>query len=634
MNESISFLRLNRLRVMKNGKSVYDQPFHDGINIIRGKNGSGKSTISDFIFYILGGDFSDWKEAARRCDEVQAEIITTNGALTIKRQIGEKITAASVFFGPLENAMISGLEGWEYFPIKRQANRESFSQVIFRSVNIPEAKSEGASNITMHQLLRLCYSDQRSPATRLFRFESFDTPVIREAVGDLVIGVDGYELYEIGLKLRELKKELDVIRSSLNGLLKALPPDEALRSTELINVEIQEISGEKIKILEEIGKVDELVESTEVKEFIKDSQVAQEDLLRLRNKLQKLETVIVDIEYDLEEINQFQSFLESSLEKLTLAEKAFSTIGKVSFTHCPACGELLEPSTSDAHCGVCNKPTDIEKERSYYNKIRLDFEIQIRESKQLNESKTKELSVNQASLRLTRQEYSSKQSDFQMRFSGVNGPREAFLAQRTARVGHIEAELTYLTRGLTIANEIDTLNQRKREIEDKVEKFTQRENALQRQVLTRRNQALSEISEIGSSILHEDLEGRQDEFKKADKLHLNFRDDAIFVDDRLNFAESSNVYLKNTAIFSLFLAAGQDLKFHHPRFLLLDNIEDKGMEVERSYLFQEIIVKRATEIELPYQVIFTTSMMNPALELEEYTIGPSYSKDNRTLDFG
>src|SRR5690606_21797995 len=102
-----------------------------------------------------------------------------------------------------------------------------------------------------------------------------------------------------------------------------------------------------------------------------------------------------------------------------------------------------------------------------------------------------------------------------------------------------------------------------------------------RQVSSRRNQALNAISDHGVAILHEDLEGRQDEFAEAKKLHLNFRDDAIFVDEKLNFAESSNVYLKNTAIFSLFLTAGEDEKFHHPRFLLLDNIEDKGMEVER-----------------------------------------------------
>lgn len=49
------FLRINRLRVMRGGEAAYDQLFHDGVNIIRGKNGSGKSTISDFIFFCFRG---------------------------------------------------------------------------------------------------------------------------------------------------------------------------------------------------------------------------------------------------------------------------------------------------------------------------------------------------------------------------------------------------------------------------------------------------------------------------------------------------------------------------------------------------------------------------------------------------
>lgn len=66
-----SFLALCRLRVLRNAHVVYDHAFHHGVNIIRGENGSGKSTIADFIFYVLGGEFDDWKDAANRCTEVQ-----------------------------------------------------------------------------------------------------------------------------------------------------------------------------------------------------------------------------------------------------------------------------------------------------------------------------------------------------------------------------------------------------------------------------------------------------------------------------------------------------------------------------------------------------------------------------------
>ena len=230
MTKAPAYLRLTRLRVVRRGHVAYDHSFHEGVNIIRGQNGSGKSTIADFIFFILGGEFEDWKDAASQCDEIQAEIVTPRGNLTLKRQISSAQEPMLVYFGLMDDASESSLEGWERFPIRRQADRESFSQIMFRSLIIPEAQSEGASNITMHQLLRLCYSDQRTPATRLFRFELFDTQNIREAVGDLICGIGGYEVYEIGLELRELNGELEAIQIRLRALHSALPRDQAFNT--------------------------------------------------------------------------------------------------------------------------------------------------------------------------------------------------------------------------------------------------------------------------------------------------------------------------------------------------------------------------------------------------------------------
>lgn len=159
-----SHLILKRLRIIGEHGIAYDQEYHRGVNIIRGQNSSGKSTIADFIFFVLGGEFNDWKEEAKKCSEVQAEIETTKGKLTLSRQINKIHKPIKIYFGCMTDAINSNFAGCERYPIKRQENNKSFSQVMFRTLNIPEAQSEGASNITMHQVLRLCYSDQRTPA--------------------------------------------------------------------------------------------------------------------------------------------------------------------------------------------------------------------------------------------------------------------------------------------------------------------------------------------------------------------------------------------------------------------------------------------------------------------------------------
>jgi len=625
-------LQLNRLRVLRRGQAVYDQTFHEGVNIIRGQNGSGKSTIADFIFFILGGEFDDWKDSASRCDEVQAEITTSEGILTLRRTMESRTSPVNIYFGEIETAKDFALEGWQRFPIRRQGGNESFSQILFRSLNIPEAKSDGAANITMHQLLRLCYSDQRTPATRLFRFEPFDTQNIREAVGDLICGISGYEVYEANILYRELDKELSFINTRLSSLLKALPPDAALRTTMSIHQTITDLSTEREQLNKDIKRVDQNIEGEEAKGFLRERSVAQNIISKERGSLYKLETEINNIEFESKEIEDFQSYLIELTEKLHLSEASFNAIGLIEFMHCPACGKEINKHKVIDHCAVCKSPIDSEIEKSRYNQIRLDLEIQTRESKQLYRHNKSDLDTKKKHYRVLRTAHEKSLSEFEMKYSGANGPREAYLAEKTSRIGHINAEVEFLTNSLGVASEIDTLNEKKNYLELDITKLKQRRDALQKKAYKRRNRALGEISDIAVSLLHADFK-RQEEFEAAQKVELNFLNDAMSVDDHVNFAESSNVFLKNSVIFSLFLAAGSDEEFFHPRFLLLDNIEDKGMEMERSHLFQRLIVERATELKEPFQVIFTTSMMNPELELDDYVIGPHYTKEEKTLNF-
>lgn len=632
MNQ-IPFLRLNRLRVVRRGVAAYDQQFHDGVNIIRGQNGSGKSTIADFIFYVLGGDTDDWKEAASQCDEVQAEITTPNGLLTIRRNVHAKHSHIGTYFGSMEEAAQRGINGWEQFPLKRSSNNTSFSQVMFKSIGLPEARSEGASNITMHQLLRLCYSDQRTPASRLFRFEQFDTQVMREAVGDLIVGLNDFELYELGLKIRATLKEVESLRSKLTGLLKSLPADSAYHSADSIRAMMGNIAAEKKKLIEEVANVDQMVQYDAIKEHLKERQTEQARLIKDGEIIASLESKISVTQFEIRELEDFHGYLGDLLLRLEITEKAAKAIGTVSFSHCPACGESLKPAEIAGYCALCHAPSDLEKNKSQYNRIKIDVELQLRESRQLLVSKKTALERDRQNLRESKRRHEGELERYNLTYAGSNGPREAFLSEHLQRIGHIDAEISYLSKSLYLAEEIDLLQSDLGKKEADLLKAQGREEALQRGATKRRSVALDEVSSIGVEILKSDFR-RQPEFENPSKLEISFRNDSIALDGKVNFAESSNVFLKNTALFSLFLAAGTDPIFFHPRFLLLDNIEDKGMEMIRSQLFQRLIVERATELTLPYQVIFTTSMMNPTLELQEYVIGPAYTEDNRTLNLG
>ena len=630
MTAGAGYLQLNYLRILQGVHVAYEEQFHEGVNIIRGQNGSGKSTIADFIFFILGGEFDGWKDAAGHCDEVQAEIQTPRGKLTLRRRVAKSQEPILVYFGSMADALESSVEGWERFPIRRQANRESFSQVMFRSLQIPEARSEGAANVTMHQLLRLCYSDQRTPAPRLFRFEQFDTHSIREVVGDLICGISGYELYEIGLELREQERELEEVAARLRALQSALPSHEALNTPERIEAEVQKLRNEATALRDEIDRVEELVEPGKVRAYLGKRKASQAVLIKQRDAITNLESAETNLEFELREIGQFVDFLGELKEKVGFAEATFSAIGSIEFTHCPACGQELDADTPKLHCVVCKSPIDLGKEGARYNQIRLDLELQARESRQLIEQKQGERRATQRELRRLRREHEKGLSAFDLQYAGANGPREAFLASRISRLGHIEAEIGFLQKSLDLAVQIAELLEARISLAAKIESLKAREEVLRGESEKRRPRALSLVSEFAASTLRADLD-RQAEFSGAGSVGVDFRSDSVSVDGSVNFAESSNVFLKNAAVLGLLLAAGTDEEFNHPRFLLIDNIEDKGMEESRSHLFQQILVERVTELGRPYQVIYTTSMMNPNLELDEYTIGPAYTSENRSL---
>jgi hypothetical protein len=69
----------------------------------------------------------------------------------------------------------------------------------------------------------------------------------------------------------------------------------------------------------------------------------------------------------------------------------------------------------------------------------------------------------------------------------------------------------------------------------------------------------------------------------------------------------------------------------HPRFLILDTIEDKGMEPERSHHFQELLAEMSTNADVDHQLIYATAMIAPSLENTNHVVDRFYTHNDRTL---
>ncbi|HBE5473910.1 TPA: AAA family ATPase, partial [Escherichia coli] len=104
-------LNIKKLYAFKDGKEVIHLKFHNGLNVIYGSNGSGKTSAIQLLAYVLGSTIYNWKEEAGSCDYVIAEIYANESTITIRREISDTMAGMSIFFGTYEESIKAGKTG-------------------------------------------------------------------------------------------------------------------------------------------------------------------------------------------------------------------------------------------------------------------------------------------------------------------------------------------------------------------------------------------------------------------------------------------------------------------------------------------------------------------------------------------
>lgn len=124
-------LKLNGITVYKNNRVVFTSKFHKGINVVRGHNSSGKTTVLDFVAYTLGAENIPWKKEALLCDSTVAEVELNGKSVTLRRDVNEKVmNPLYIFWGTAEKAMAAPITSWEIYPFRRSENKLSFTQSL------------------------------------------------------------------------------------------------------------------------------------------------------------------------------------------------------------------------------------------------------------------------------------------------------------------------------------------------------------------------------------------------------------------------------------------------------------------------------------------------------------------------
>jgi hypothetical protein len=133
-----------------------------------------------------------------------------------------------------------------------------------------------------------------------------------------------------------------------------------------------------------------------------------------------------------------------------------------------------------------------------------------------------------------------------------------------------------------------------------------------------------------SALLKNDIP-RQQEFIDPKDIVFDFGASRITIDSHQQFSASSMVYLRHSFRLALLFASLEKSYFRYPRLAIIDGIEDGGMEPDRSFNFQHLIVKMSRAQKVEHQIILTTSHIATDLDSPDFVAGRKFSHDKRSL---
>lgn len=632
-------LFLHRLYIQtEEGKVAYDEKFHKGVNIIRGDNSSGKSTITHFIFFVLGGAFNDFVPEARKCSVVYAEVEMNNAIFTIKRAI-EKDTEGNInkqapmyfFWGDMNESFDPPVnKNWQKFGYKTTDNSKSFSNVLFENLGLPIVKGE--NNITFHQILRLLYIDQDSPTSSLFFYEIFDNQLTRETVSDLLLGVYNEELYENKKRLIIVEKEFEGLKSEIratslffeDGL--SLNPSLLKTAIENKEKEISKIQDQIISIRKQEMEVKYEVSSKLSFQLLKDEAIQQRYLVN------ELEDKISSLANEIEDSTFFVKTLEKKIRALKNSIQTRAFLGNLPLEYCPECLTKINVNENSANCKLCKESIDQSFGIIQARRMEIEIGFQIKESQKLLELNKRELIELQAKRVAELGKLKDIQNQVNAALLDVKSYNEEVLDHLNSGKGFLEGVILQYRTMLEKAELYEKLIDKKNELEKEAHFLKSYILKTEKRQVSLKESINNKIREEGVRLLNNDLD-RQDEFKEAHDFSINFSNNIAYLSSKYSkYSASSNFYLKVSARFSIFLASLSVEEMRYPRFIFADNMEDKGIEKERAQNLQRILIERVNEFDTDsYQIIYTTSYITKELDESDYVVGEYYTKENRSL---
>jgi hypothetical protein len=540
----------------------------------------------------------------------------------------------SIYWGTLEDGLKAGPQNWELHPFKRSAHRISFSQALFDALHMPQAQGDGASNLTLHQLLRVIYADQPSVHSPIFRLDNFDSPLTREMVGGYLSGVYDDVLYTAQLRLRELQAQVGKQETELRSIFNVLGRSGQTTDLQFLNDKVIELEAARNALS---SSLTQLKKSRSLPRKDSNKARATADTLRQSlNMARQNESAAKDrlasLDFEIADSNLFIQELDSRLRSLDESKETRSYFGNLQFRFCPSCLSELPEARDDAdHCHLCTNALGDGRGDTQLLRMRNEISIQLKESRSLLEGRVSNAEALRVDIPLLSRQVRKLEQDYATEAESWSSEIEVAVEDIARKLGALDEEIRQSYERQKLAAVITELQARRDALTAESKRLEEQIEMLEQTQSQRKVEVADAIAVAMMRLLKLDLP-LQPEFVDPITASFDFVDNSVWINGSRNFSESSAVVLRHIFHLALLTASVQKQFMRLPRFLMLDGIDDGGMEKERSHRLQEIIVNECSTYEVDYQLIFATSEINPAFEETDLVVGRFFTSEARSLD--
>ncbi|AZA60093.1 ATP-binding protein [Chryseobacterium indoltheticum] len=613
----------------------YESPeLMNGINIILGDNGSGKSTFSYFIEYALGGKVKPFDNDD---DDSRYSLILndTNNYVHIDILIDSISYSLKRFIGMQDVFVDNGITT-ETYPINRRGDIPIFSDWLLGKLKIPVFEMYlGAAHwyFNFNDLFRLLNYDQNTEPKKIYKSpvaENFiaDSIIIRKSIFEILLGISSAEYFKKLDKLKIATKKRDVAKAIFQnyGLTHEKPED----SDSLIQSQKD--------IQSAIAKLEQERESYQIKETTVDDKIGE---------LAEIQSVLVDLELKTSRERIFLKSLENEQIKVdhvhrTLLEE-IQQIQKIIFTHerldlfsmevCPFCMNKKEIAKGVCICG--SKFNDDDYEKFVYNASEYKDILSHRQKsiKAITQAKqdyaedvqevTKKIEKNSKLI----DEYTAKLKKIikTAEFAG----NTTVIDDYNNRILKLKEQLLQLDYALKTSKEWKRLS------DDHDAKIAELKTAQISYNKAKTDYDLNNAETIESfNTIYSKLLAKSS--YKSTEAHID-EDYMPFIDNREYRANSSDVPKRLMYYFTILSLALKLPSVKHPRFLLIDTPEDSGIDTEHLNQNLELLIdaiklgKQDNGTFKEFQVILTTGYGKFPSSFEKYVIERFSEKDGNFI---